>query len=71
MPRDEQNSMTNVERAEKHWHQLLSHSGTSSIENNNENNDLTTLLEGNKDNLLTALASSEFLAEFLTQKYDW
>ncbi|MAI63706.1 MAG: bifunctional [glutamate--ammonia ligase]-adenylyl-L-tyrosine phosphorylase/[glutamate--ammonia-ligase] adenylyltransferase [Alteromonas sp.] len=67
MPRDEQNSMTNVERAEKHWHQLLSHSGTSSIENNNENNDLTTLLEGNKDNLLTALASSEFLAEFLTQ----
>ena len=60
MPRDSENSMTNVEQAEKFWQQLLT--APSLTENDR------TLAEQNSELLLLAFSRSAFLAETLIQK---
>lgn len=60
MPTDNENSMTNVEQAEKHWQQFLTAPALT--------DDDKAIAKQHHDVLLTAFARSSFLAETLIQK---
>ncbi|MFZ8198297.1 bifunctional [glutamate--ammonia ligase]-adenylyl-L-tyrosine phosphorylase/[glutamate--ammonia-ligase] adenylyltransferase [Alteromonas portus] len=60
MPIDNENSMTNLEQAEKFWHQVLDSPALTKSDKG--------IAETHRDALLTAFARSAFLAETLIQK---
>jgi len=60
MPTDNENSMTNVEQAEKYWQQFLTAPALT--------DDDKAIAKQHHDVLLTAFARSSFLAETLIQK---